>query len=66
MRDSGRRNGGAGVCGTTVEDGCNSLLMSVCGYVGGGQTSWHGMGYHGNILLKTNAGEGEAEMEGLI
>ena len=25
-----------------------------------------GMGYHGNILLKTNAGVGEAEIEGLI
>ena len=25
-----------------------------------------GMGYHGNILLKTNAGAREAEIEGLI
>ena len=24
------------------------------------------MGYHGNILLKTNVGVGEAEIEGLI
>ena len=25
-----------------------------------------GIGYHGNILLKNNAGPGEAEIEGLI
>ena len=24
------------------------------------------MGYHGNILLKTNVGAGEADIEGLI
>ena len=30
---------------------------------GGGTAS--GMGYHGSILLKTNAGAGEAEIEGL-
>ena len=29
----------------------------------GGTTS--GMDYHGNILLKTNVGAGEAEIEGL-
>ena len=26
----------AGVCGQTVENGCNSLLMPVCVSVGGG------------------------------
>ena len=40
--------------------------MPVCGSAGGGGTSESGMGYHRNILLKTNAGEGEAEMECLI
>ena len=34
--------------------------MPVCGSVGGGRASGSGMGYHGNILLKTNVGEGEA------
>ena len=29
-------SGGAGVCGQTIEDGCNSLLMPVCGSVGDG------------------------------
>ena len=38
----------------------------MCGSVGGGGASGSGMDYHGNILLKTNAGEGEAGMEGLI
>ena len=58
-RDWGCRNGGAGVCGQTVEDGWDSLLMSVCGSVGGcGNFYGSGMGYHGNILLKTNAGAG--------
>ena len=40
--------------------------MPVCGSVGavGGTSS--GMGYHSNIWLKTNAGAGEAEIEGLI
>ena len=40
--------------------------MPVCGSVGGGGISGSGMGYHGNTLLKTNAGQGEAEIEGLI
>ena len=34
--------------------------MPACGSVGGGRASGSGMGYHGNILLKTNVGEGEA------
>ena len=40
--------------------------MPVCVSAGGRGTSGSGMGYHGNILSKTNAGEGEAEVEGLI
>ena len=50
----------------TVEDGCDSLPMPVCGSVGGEGTSGIGMGYHLKILLKTDAGEAEAEMESLI
>ena len=38
----------------------------MCGSVGGGGTSRIGMGYHLNILLKTDAGEAETEMESLI
>ena len=59
-------NSGAGVSEETVEYGCDSLLMPVCGSVGGRRTFGGRMGYHGNILLKTNAGEGEAEVGGLI
>ena len=55
-----------GVCGETVEDRCDSLSMLVCGSVGGGGTSRIGMGYHLNILLKTDAGEAETEMEIMI
>ena len=66
-RDWGCGNGGAGVCGQTVEDGCDSLLMPVCGSVGGGENlCWSGMGYHGNIFLEANVEAGEAEIEGLI
>ena len=64
--DSGCSNGWAGVCDETVEDGGNFLLMSVCGSAGGRGTFGSGMGYHGNIVLKTNAGGGEAEVKGLI
>ena len=39
-----------------IEDGCDSLLMLVCGSVGGGEPLWESNGYHGNILLKTNGG----------
>ena len=41
--------------------------MPVCRPVGGGGNLYgSGIGYHGNILLKTNAGAGEAHIEGLI
>ena len=30
----------AGVCGQTVVDGCDSLLMPVCGSVEGGEPLW--------------------------
>ena len=40
--------------------------MPVCGSARGGETSGSGIGYHGDNLLKNNAGEGETEMEGLI
>ena len=41
--------------------------MPVCGSVGGeGNLYGSGIGYHGNILLKTNAGAREPEIEGLI
>ena len=39
--------------------------MPVCGSVGAAGGTASGMGYHGSILLKTNAGAGEAEIEGL-
>ena len=35
--------------------------MPVCGSVGGRGTSGSGMGYHGNVLLKTNVGEPMSE-----
>ena len=62
----GCRNGRAEVSEGTAEYGCDSLLMPVCGSVGGRGTSWSKMAYYGNILLKTNAGEREPEVEGLI
>ena len=43
-----------------------SAVMPVCGSVGSRGTSGSVMGYHGNILLKNNVGEGEAEVEELI
>ena len=49
----------------TVEAGPDSVLMPMCGSAGGRGDLW-GMGYHGDILLKSNMGEGEAEIEGLI
>ena len=62
-RDWACRNGEAGVCEETVKDGCDSLLMPVCGSVRGRGTSGSGMGYHGNVLLKTNVGGGEPQTE---
>ena len=49
-------NGGAGVCGQAVEDGCNSLLMPVCGSVGDGEPlrGWDGQPLE--HVLKTNGG----------
>ena len=55
-----------GVCEETVEDGRDSLLMPVRGSAGGRGASGSGMGYLGNVFLKTNVGKGEAEVEGLI
>ena len=40
--------------------------MRVCGSVGTVWGTSSGMGYHRSIWLKTNAGAGEAEIEGLI
>ena len=42
------------------------LLTPVCDFVGGRGTSGSGIGYNGNVLLKTNVGEGEAEVDGLM
>ena len=52
---------GAGVYGQTVKDGFDYLLIPVRGSVGGGGTS---VGV--DILLKTNAGAGKEEIEGVI
>ena len=58
---------GLDICGQTDEDGFDSLQMPVCGSVGGGGNLYGSkMGYHGSILLKTNDGTGEAEIEGII
>ena len=67
------------VCaGRLLRMGCDSFVMSVCGSVGSGEPGSR-MGYHGNILLRTNGGRrgrdwkpnsvegrGEAETESLI
>ena len=45
------------VCiGRLLRMSCDSLLMPVCGSVGGREPLWEPMGYDGNILLKTNGG----------
>ena len=42
------------VCaGRLLRMGCDSFVMSVCGSVGSGEPGSR-MGYHGNILLRTN------------
>ena len=54
---------GAGVCGQTVEDGCDSLLMPVCGSVGDEEPlrGWSGQPWE--HVLKTNcAVTGERNM----
>ena len=44
------------VCaGRLLRMGCDSFIMSVCGSVGSGEPGSR-MGYHGNILLRTNGG----------
>ena len=67
------------VCaGRLLRMGCDSFVMFVCGSVGSGEPGSR-MGYHGNILLRTNGGRrgrdwkpnsvgerGEAETESLI
>ena len=67
------------VCvGRLLRMGCDSFVMPLCGSVGSGEPGSR-MGYHGNILLRTNGGRrgrdwkpnsvgerGEAETESLI
>ena len=54
------------VCvGRLFRMGCDSFVMPVCGSVGSGEPG-SGISYHGNILLRTNGGGGEAETESLI
>ena len=68
------------VCvGRLLRTSCDSFIMSVCGTVGSGEPGSR-MGYHGNILLRTNGsrrgrdrkpnsvggGRGETETESLI
>ena len=44
------------VCvGRLLRTSCDSFIMSVCGTVGSGEPGSR-MGYHGNILLRTNGG----------
>ena len=54
--------------GRLLRVGCDPFLMSMCGFVGGGETLWEQNGYHRNILLSAeNQSEGgEAETKGLI
>ena len=40
------------VCvGRLLKMRCDPFLMSVCGFVGGGETLWKQMGYQWNILV---------------
>ena len=44
------------VCvGRLLRMGCDSFVMPLCGSVGSGEPGSR-MGYHGNILLRTNGG----------
>ena len=52
--------------GRLLRMGCDSFLIPVCGSVGGENLSGSRMGYHGNILLRTNGGRGYEETESLI
>ena len=54
--------------GRLLRMGCDPFLMSMCGFVGGGETLWEQNGYHRNILLSAeNQSEGrEAETKSLI
>ena len=54
--------------GRLLRVGCDPFLMSICGFVGGGETLWEQNGYHRNILLSAeNQSEGgEAETKSLI
>ena len=54
--------------GRLLRMGCDPFLMSMCGFVGEGETLWEQNGYHRNILLSAeNQSEGgEAETKSLI
>ena len=52
--------------GRLLRIGCDSFLIPVCGSAGGGNLSASRMGYHGNILLRTNWGRGDEKTESLI
>ena len=51
-----------------IEDGCDSLLMLVCGSVGGGEPLWESNGLPWEHFIKNQLGgeAGEAEIEDLI
>ena len=51
-----------------IEDGCDSLLMLVCGSVGGGEPLWESNGLPWEHFIKNQLGgeAGEAETEDLI
>ena len=50
--------------GRQLRMGCDSFVMPLCGSVGSGGPGSR-IGYHGNILLRSNGG-GEAETKSLI
>ena len=59
-------NGGVGVCGQTVEDGCSFLLMLVRGSVGDGEPLWGWNGQPWEYVLKTIGVLRQAEIEDLM